>query len=202
MTSVEDDSNPILPHPFSLIVFSAIMFLLTLLSQITEPVVYERKWLIKRLLLSAIPPLLGIILSIRFYKEEKIKQRDQLFLVMSIIVTTVMTFLAIAYVLLLLLLYVGSSISGLSFYFLSVGIWGFVGITLGDSGIVYRSDIILDLEGEIEQKDNFTNKSSIFISRIFATSKNRILTWVLSFAIFLFTFWLISEIDLHPISVR
>lgn len=201
LVSVPTDQNPILPNLISLILFSTSMFILTLLSQIIEPVKYKRKWLIQRILLSAIPPLLGTILSIRFYNEEKIKQRDPIFLIMSIVIAIIMSFLTLAYGLLLLLLYVRSTISGLSWYFLSVGIWGCVGITLGDSGFFYTSEINLSLNENSSQRDKFTRRSSLIFSSILSTTKNRFILLIVSLSIFLLAIMIISLFGNNPISV-
>ncbi|MCE7735123.1 MAG: hypothetical protein GPJ54_09615 [Candidatus Heimdallarchaeota archaeon] len=201
LTSVSSDANPILPNLISLILLSASMFLLTLISQIIEPVKQNNKWLIQRLLLSAIPPLLGLILSIRFFKEEKIKQRDQLFLIMSIVMIIIMSFLSLAYGLLLLLLYVGSTISGLSVYFLSVGIWALIGITLADSGFFYTSEIKFTVENDLSKQENFTQRSSIFISKVLSTSKNRFIFLVISYLLSALAILLIGLMGNNPISI-
>ncbi|OLS26462.1 MAG: hypothetical protein HeimC2_14790 [Candidatus Heimdallarchaeota archaeon LC_2] len=200
-SAVEENETPIIPNPLSFIVFFTLLFLLTIISQIIEPVNFERYWLIKRNFLATIPPLLGFVISLRFYKEEKKEKRDVVFELMAIVSLIIMAFFTLILVLVLILLYVYGSIETLSFYFMTVGIWGMLGITLGDSHIFYKSEIKYGHGNTLTKLQAFQQNSSIFFSKLFSTSKRRIIG-LLSIVITLYLYLIIANsIGSDPISL-
>jgi hypothetical protein len=189
------------PNPYSLLIFTFVLFLTSLLAQVIQPTQYEESWLIRRIGLSSIPPLLGFILSRRFYKEEKIKKRDVVFEYMAIVSGLIMGILAISYTILLLLLYVYSSIASISFYFLSVGLWGIIGITLADSGVFYTAEIKYSLNGDEEFTSKLKRSSSQFISQLFTTTNRRMLSLGLMWFVIGVSMIFLNSIENKPVTI-
>lgn len=200
-TAVEKNETPILPNPLSIIVFFIILFFLTLISQIIEPINYQKDWLLKRNLFASIPPLLGFMISLRFYKEEKKEKRDVVFELMAIVSIIFMGFFTLTLVLFLVLLYVAGSVESLSFYFLTIGIWGMLGITTGDSNIFYQSEIDYSNNKSKSKFQVFQHKSSLFLSKLFSTPKRRIIGIVVIVLFFYIYLVVTNSMGKDPITI-
>ncbi|MHA2101155.1 MAG: hypothetical protein ACW99A_21005, partial [Candidatus Kariarchaeaceae archaeon] len=107
----------------------------------------------------------------------------------------------ISYTILLLLLYVYSSIASISFYFLSVGLWGIIGITLADSGVFYTAEIKYSLNGDEEFTSKLKRSSSQFISQLFSTTNRRMLSLGLMWFVIGVSMIFLNSIENKPITI-
>ncbi|MHA2404146.1 MAG: hypothetical protein ACXADH_14210, partial [Candidatus Kariarchaeaceae archaeon] len=93
----------------------------------------SKRWLINRIALATIPPLLGAVLVIRWINKQKDQNEDVSIYAGAYLLVAVFVFLSINIFGLLVLIMIDGKIQGHSIYLASLGVWGMIGITIGDA---------------------------------------------------------------------
>ncbi|MHA2252248.1 MAG: hypothetical protein ACXAD7_17920 [Candidatus Kariarchaeaceae archaeon] len=132
LLAAEEDTVPLVPNiPFTFICMF-LTFIITSIAQYLRSVTFSSRWLSLRLFLASIPTILGLVLVVKLMKGHKNKIDDPAIYYGLILIVIVLSFLSISSLILIFFLMLFDPIPGHEFYLLSLGIWGLIGITIGD----------------------------------------------------------------------
>jgi hypothetical protein len=157
-------------------------------AQELQPTQHSKRWLINRIALATIPPLLGAVLVIRWINTQKDQDEDVSIYAGAYLLVAVFVFLSINMVGLLVLITIDGKIQGHSIYLASLGIWGMIGITIGD----------LDVLGRNEKRKKQTK--DLISSSPLITRKQRVLLLGAIFALLLLLSFTTNTDSLDPIT--
>ncbi|MHA2171351.1 MAG: hypothetical protein ACXAB7_15800 [Candidatus Kariarchaeaceae archaeon] len=173
--------------PFTILCW-ILTLILTFVAQELQPTQHSKRWLINRIALATIPPLLGAVLVIRWINTQKDQDEDVSIYAGAYLLVAVFVFLSINMVGLLVLITIDGKIQGHSIYLASLGIWGMIGITIGD----------LDVLGRNEKRKKQTK--DLISSSPLITRKQRVLLLGAIFALLLLLSFTTNTDSLDPIT--